>query len=82
MTERRPKSRRAKLPVTIDPGSPEAGRGGVVPPRETRWQPGESGNPSGWPKGAATSLDRILEQELDRLGRRSRARAKRVSGRR
>ncbi len=39
----------------------------VVPPGETRWRPGESGNPKGRPKGAATSLDRILEQKLDRL---------------
>ncbi len=59
--------KRAKLPVTIDPHSPEAGNGGVVPPRETRFKPGESGNPNGRPKGAATSLERILEQELERL---------------
>ncbi len=56
-----------KPPVTIDASDPEAGSGGVVPPRQTRWRPGESGNPKGRPKGAATSLDRILEQELERL---------------
>ncbi len=43
-----------------------AGKGGVVPPVETRWKPGESGNPKGRPKGAATSFERVLEQELDR----------------
>jgi hypothetical protein len=43
-----------------------AGRGGVIPPIETRWQPGQSGNPKGRPKGAATSFERVLEQELDR----------------
>ena len=68
MTQRqRPKGGRAKLPVTIDPRNPEAGNGGVVPPEATRFKPGRSGNPKGRPKGAATSLDRILEQELDRL---------------
>ena len=52
-----------RIAVTIDTRTPEAGNGGVVPPKETRRQPGESGNPN----GAATSLDRILEQELERL---------------
>ncbi len=66
-TRKQPKTNRAKLPVTIDPGSPEAGTGGVVPPPETRFKPGESGNPNGRPKGAATSLDRVLERELERL---------------
>lgn len=28
-----------------------AGRNGNVPPEETRWKPGQSGNPSGHPKG-------------------------------
>ncbi len=62
-----PKRRRAKLPVTIDPDSPEAGNGGVVPPLETRWKPGQSGNPKGRPKGALTSFDKLLEQELERM---------------
>lgn len=54
--------------MTIDPESPEAGAGGVVPPpEETRWALGVSGNPKGRPKGAMTSFDRILEQELERL---------------
>jgi hypothetical protein len=44
----------------------DAGRGGVVPPVETRWKPGESGNPNGRPNGAATSFERVLEQELER----------------
>ena len=43
-----------------------AGKGGVIPPAETRWKPGQSGNPKGRPKGAATSFERVLEQELDR----------------
>ena len=67
MAEKRPRRRRAKLHATVDPGSPEAGHGGVVPPRETRFKPGESGNPNGRPKGAATSFEKILEQELERL---------------
>ena len=56
-----------KLRATIDLGDPEAGTGGGVPPKETRWRPGKSGNPKGRPKGATTSLDKILEQELERL---------------
>ncbi len=67
MAQKLPKSRRAKLSATIDPSSPEAGRGGVVPPEATRFKPGRSGTPNGRPKGAATSLDRVLEQELERL---------------
>ena len=67
MAEQRPTRRRAKLPVTIDPESPEAGSGGVIPPRQTRFKPGVSGNPNGRPKGAATSLEKIIEQELERL---------------
>jgi hypothetical protein len=43
-----------------------AGKGGAIPPVETRWKPGESGNPKGRPKGAATSFERVLEQELER----------------
>ena len=57
----------SKPAVTIDPSDPDSGRGGVVPPKETRWRPGKSGNPKGRPKGATTSLDKILEQELERL---------------
>ncbi|MEZ4330898.1 MAG: DUF5681 domain-containing protein [Myxococcota bacterium] len=43
-----------------------AGRGGVVPPVESRWRPGESGNPKGRPKGAKTSFEAIFERELSR----------------
>ena len=53
--------------VTIDASNPEAGNGGVVPPKRTRWRRGKSGNPDGRPKGAATSFEKILEQELERL---------------
>ena len=49
------------------PARSQAGRGGNVPPDESRWQPGESGNPKGRPKGAATSFEKVLEQELDQL---------------
>lgn len=56
-----------RLTVDIDKENPEAGNGGVVPPPETRWLPGECGNPNGRPKGAATSVDRVFEQELERL---------------
>ena len=67
MTPKRANTRRATHPVTVDPRSPEAGRGGVVPPEATRFKPGQSGNPKGRPKGAATSTERVLEQELERL---------------
>ena len=60
-------NRRARQLVTIDHDSPEAGNGGVIPPKETRFKPGQSGNPKGRPKGAETSLEKILEQELERL---------------
>lgn len=53
--------------MTDGPADIEAGRGGNIPPVETRWRPGESGNPNGRPKGSKTSFERILEQELDRL---------------
>lgn len=38
--------------VIRDPEHPEAGRGGIVPPVETRFQPGNRANPGGRPKGA------------------------------
>jgi hypothetical protein len=43
------------------------GREGNAPPVENRWQPGQSGNPNGRPKGAETSFERVLRQELERL---------------
>lgn len=35
---------------------PGAGNGGVVPPPEHRWKPGQSGNPAGRPPNAGASL--------------------------
>lgn len=32
---------------------------GVAPPEEYRWKPGQSGNPSGMPKGARSVTDRL-----------------------
>ena len=52
--------------TTAEQRTDGAGKGGVIPPPETRWKPGQSGNPNGRPKGAATSFERVLEQELDR----------------
>lgn len=37
--------------VVIDPEHPEAGKGGVVPPVEHRFGPGNLANPGGRPKG-------------------------------
>ena len=51
---------------TREQATDAAGNGGVIPPVETRWKPGQSGNPKGRPKGSATSFERVLEQELDR----------------
>ena len=56
-----------KQAINREPKASEgAGKGGVIPPIETRWKPGQSGNPKGRPKGAATSFERVLEQELER----------------
>lgn len=42
-----------EIHATIDPTHPEAGKGGVVPPQETRWVAGcPSPNPGGKPKGS------------------------------
>ena len=65
MTQKRPNRRRAKLSVTIDPRSPEAGNGGVVPPEATRFRPRESGNPKGRPKGAATKKPRSAAERRE-----------------
>lgn len=45
-----------------------AGDGGIVPPVETRWRPGESGNPTGKPKGSHSvraALRRKLRKGYD-----------------
>lgn len=44
-------------------GSNGRGNGGSVPPMETRWRPGQSGNPAGRPKG--TGLTDRLRVLLD-----------------
>ncbi len=38
-------------PAKHAPGTPGTGSGGIAPPEETRWKPGQSGNPAGHPKG-------------------------------
>jgi hypothetical protein len=48
-------------------GDPHAGRGGVVPSREHRWQPGQCGNPKGRPSAGATLTEWVnvlAEQNL------------------
>ena len=40
---------------------------GRVPERRRRPKPGRSGNPSGRPEGGATSVARVVQQELERL---------------
>lgn len=41
-----------EIHAIIDPDHPEAGKGGVVPPLETRWKKGVSANPGGKLKGS------------------------------
>ena len=41
---------------------------GVVPPPETRFRPGQSGNPGGRPKGSLTRLERLLLRALKERG--------------
>jgi hypothetical protein len=38
-----------------------AGKVGIVPPVETRWKPGQSGNPKGRPAVGATMLEWLNE---------------------
>ena len=54
-----PKMRHSTRPCS----GPEAGRD---PPaqRDTRWQPGESGNPNGRPRGAEASLSILLRARV------------------
>ena len=42
------------IEVIRDPDHPEAGKGGIVPPVETRWKPGQPGNPKGRPSAGAS----------------------------
>lgn len=46
-------------------GSNGRGNGGSVPPMETRWRPGQSGNPSGRPRGTGLTdrLRALLEKD-------------------
>ena len=41
-----------------------AGKGGVVPPAEHRWKPGESGNPAGRPK--SRPITAAIKEMLDK----------------
>lgn len=57
---------RPRLQAIVDHSHPDASpRGGVVPPAETRFRPGQSGNPGGKPKGAS-----ILGPLLREMARR------------
>lgn len=58
MSSKQAKNRRSYTPAVIDRSHPEAGRGGVVPPAETRFLPGRSG--------------RTLKADLQARGRPSR----------
>lgn len=53
-------SAKPKATVIIDPTNPEAGKGGVVPPVETRFRPGNPGGP-----GRPRKTD--VMKELDKL---------------
>jgi hypothetical protein len=48
-----------------------AGKGGVVPPVEHRWQPGKSANPGGRPgyRGVSVAMRRLLRAGPDALDR-------------
>lgn len=45
---------------------PGAGNGGIVPPPEYRWRPGQTGNPGGRPKKRVTEayLEELTETQL------------------
>jgi hypothetical protein len=45
--------------------APGAGCGGIVPPPEHRWKPGQSGNPKGRPKGASVVEPLLRKLSLD-----------------
>jgi hypothetical protein len=53
---------RKKAPSRPRPGSYEVGKG--RPPQQTRWKPGQSGNPRGRPRGAK-NLMTIFHEELE-----------------
>jgi hypothetical protein len=48
-----------KPKAVYDPGHPEAGSSGYIPPPEHRFKPGQSGNPSGRPKGTPSIMARV-----------------------
>jgi Family of unknown function (DUF5681) len=73
MTKRKPKDQTARQdPGEVETASKESSKADYVvgkyrPPAEYRWQPGQSGNPSGRPKGRAnvkTELERIFAKKI------------------
>jgi hypothetical protein len=61
-----------------DQANPQAGRGGVIPPPEHQFKPGQSGNPAGRPPNAGATLREhindlahadLTEDELRRVAR-------------
>ena len=55
-------------PASVDQASEHAGNGGIIPPEEYRWKPGESGNPEGRKKGLRnreTVVREIMETMTD-----------------
>lgn len=77
----------SKKPVVIDPSSPKAGKGGVIPPAPA-WKPGQSGNPKGrqtagasvkewynqmkeWPR---SKIERVITDDNAPINKRTAAR--------
>ena len=50
---------KVKVKVIIDPSSPEAGKNGVIPPKEYRWKPGVQPKGGGTKKGVIRVTDHL-----------------------